>query len=168
MDIVRLFQNRLEAIERHPNIVPPRYIVSTTKLIGVDYNLHAAKRLVIVDAEWMNRDHEEAKKRINRLGQTYPTYTYLLVCVGSQVEQTIYARHDRQATPMKLALNPDKFRQNTYIRGVGDDEDDESVGVEEDDLYAVWQPSWDVKNVQVFKIDGVRDGVEQWHRGRAQ
>lgn len=41
------------------------------------------------------------------------------------MEQTIYARRDRRVRLMKLALNPDEFKQNTHTRAIGDDVDDD-------------------------------------------
>lgn len=124
MEIVSLFQEEPEAIARNSNIPPPQYIVSTTKLIREGYTLHKAKRLVIIDPEWMDQDHKQAKKRINRIGQNEETVTYALHCVGSQVEETIYDRQNRRMNLMNLALDSDAFVQDTHTRGVGDDVED--------------------------------------------
>lgn len=63
--IVQPSQNEPDTVSRHPTIVYPRYMVSTTKLIGASYTLQSVKSVIIIDAECMNRDHEQAKKRIN-------------------------------------------------------------------------------------------------------
>ena len=69
------------------------FLVSTAKLIGFDWTLHKAKRLVIVDPEWRDSDQEQAKKRVNRIGQRFPTTTYFLQSVqGSLIEELIYDR----------------------------------------------------------------------------
>jgi len=133
IEIIWLFQEEPTAIGRNTDIPPPQYIVSTTKLIGVGYTLHRAKRLVIIDPEWMDRDHEQAKKRINRIGQTEKTFTYALRCVGSEVEETIYDRQNRRTHLVRQALDPDNFAQDTYTRGVGNDTDDDDDMLEEAD-----------------------------------
>jgi len=133
MDTIWLFQEEPNTIARYPTLTPPRYIISTTKLIGVGYTLHRARRLIQLDPEWMERDQEQAKKRINRIGQQKATSTYLLQCVGSDVEQAIYDRQNRRTHLMKLALDPDQFGQGTIKRGVGDDEDDDLQIIDEED-----------------------------------
>ena len=55
-----------------------QYIVSITKLIEVEYTLHWAKRLMIINSEWMKHEHEQAKKQINHIEQREKTYTYTL------------------------------------------------------------------------------------------
>lgn len=133
MDIIWLFQEEPNAKARYPTVPTPRYIIGTTKLIGVGYTLHRAKRLIQLDPEWMERDQEQAKKRINRIGQRQTTHTYTLQCIGSEVEQAIYDRQNRRTHLMKVALDPDKFAEGSLKRGVGDDEDDELHIVEEED-----------------------------------
>ena len=123
MDIIWLFQEDPATMARYPGVEPPRYLVSTTRLIGVGYTLHKAKRLVQVDPEWYWRDHEQAKKRINRIGQTKPTSTYTLRCVGSDVELTIYDRQNRRTNLVKMALDPARFDQGRLQVGIGEDGD---------------------------------------------
>ena len=81
----------------------------------------------------MERDQEQAKKQINQIDQQKATSTYLLQCVGSDVEQAIYDRQNRRTHLMKLALDPDQFGQGTIKRGVGDDEDDDLQIIDEED-----------------------------------
>jgi len=51
MKIIWLFQKEPAAISQNVNISSSQYIISTIKLIEVDYTLHKAKRLMIVDSE---------------------------------------------------------------------------------------------------------------------
>ena len=69
IEIIWLFQKEPATIAQNVNIPSSQYIVSTIKLIKVDYTLHRVKRLMIVDSEWMNCDHEQAKKQINCISQ---------------------------------------------------------------------------------------------------
>ena len=132
MDIIWMFQEEPETMSRYPGVTPPRYLVSTTRLIGVGYTLHKAKRLVQLDPEWMHRDQEQAKKRINRIGQNKPTSTYTLRCVGSEVERAIYDRQHRRTNLFNMALDPDKFNQEGMQPGIGDD--DEADDEDDDDV----------------------------------
>jgi len=51
MKIIWLFQKESAVISQNVNISSSQYIISTIKLIRVDYTLHKAKRLMIVDSE---------------------------------------------------------------------------------------------------------------------
>ena len=106
---------------RYPGIEPPRYLVSTTRLIGVGYTFYRAKRLVQMDPEWYYRDHVQAMKRINRIGQTQPTSIYILRCVGSEVERTIYDRQYKRINLVNIILDPEKFDLGRSQQGIGDD-----------------------------------------------
>ena len=133
MDIIWLFQEDPATMARYPGIEPPRYLVSTTRLIGVGYTLHRAKRLVQMDPEWYYRDHVQAMKRINRIGQTQPTSTYTLRCVGSEVERTIYDRQHRRTNLVNMALDPEKFDLGRSQQGIGDDGNANEKGDDDDD-----------------------------------
>jgi SNF2 family DNA or RNA helicase len=104
----------------------PQYLVGTTKLIGVGFTMTKARRLVQLDPEWMSRDEQQARKRINRITQKGQTYTYALYSEGSQVEQMIHDRQNRRAHMMNLALDPNLTNVSKVTRGIGDDEDDNS------------------------------------------
>ena len=132
MDIIWMFQEDPATMARYPGIEPPRYLVSTTRLIGVGYTLHKAKRLVQLDPEWYHLTHEQAKKRINRIGQLKPTSTYTLRCVGSEVERTIFDRQHRRTNLVNMALDPDKFDSGGLQRHTG--EDDKHNEKDDDDV----------------------------------
>ena len=89
-EVIRLFQGNPDTMKCHPNVRPPRYLVGTTKMMGIGHNLHQARRLVIVDPEWMVEDQEPAKAHTNRTSQDRITYIYLLKTVGSIIEVTIW------------------------------------------------------------------------------
>jgi len=82
----------------------------------------------------MNRNHEQAKKRINCIGQKAPTYTYSLQCVKSKVKKTIYDRQNQRTHLVQQALKSKTFVQNTYTRGVSDDVDDDLNHIDIKDL----------------------------------
>ena len=90
MKIISLFQKKSIIIERQLKTMSLQYIVSITKLIEVEYTLHWAKRLMIVNSEWMKHEHEQAKKQINYIEQRERTYTYTLQCVDFNVKEIIY------------------------------------------------------------------------------
>lgn len=131
MDVVSLFQEDAVAMKNFPTITSPQYLVGTTRLIGVGYTLHKARRLVQLDPEWMERDQEQAKKRINRIGQKEATFTYMLRCVGSAVEETIYDRQNRRTHLVRMALDREDFSQDELKPGVDSDEEDDKVSMEE-------------------------------------
>jgi len=63
--IIWLFQKESIIIAQNADISSSQYIINIIKLIEVDYTLHKVKRLIIIDFEWMNCDHEQIKKWIN-------------------------------------------------------------------------------------------------------
>ncbi len=134
MKIIWLFQKEPAAISQNVNISSSQYIISTIKLIEVDYTLHKAKRLMIVDSEWMNRNHEQVKKRMNCIGQKAPTYTYSLQCIRLKVKKTIYDRQNWRTHLVQQTLELKTFVQNTYTRGMSDDIDDDLNHIDTKDL----------------------------------
>jgi len=134
MKIIWLFQEEPAVISQNVNISSSQYIISTIKLIEVDYTLHKAKRLMIVDSKWMNRNHEQTKKRINRIGQKASTYTYSLQYVESKVKKTIYDRQNQRTHLVQQMLESKIFVQDTYTREVGDDVDDDLNHIDIKDL----------------------------------
>lgn len=118
----------------------PRFIVGTTKMIGVGLTFHKARRLVQVDPEWMERDHRQGQKRINRIGQTRDTFTYDLFNTDSAVEATIYDRQGRRAALLKLALDPSILDTSNFQRGQGEydvnsDDESENDGLVQDVVF---------------------------------
>ena len=107
--IIWLFQKEPVAIAQNANISSSQYIVSTIKLIKVDYTLHRVKRLVIIDSEWMNCNHEQVKKWINCISQKKQMFTYTLQCVGSEVKKTIYDQQNQRTHLVQQALNSSNF-----------------------------------------------------------
>lgn len=87
------------------------------QLLQVNVQLYVAEMTQPEQAnpEWMDRDHEQAKKRINCIGQTEQTFTYALRCVGSEVKETSYDRQNRRTHLVRQALHPDDFAK-TLIR----------------------------------------------------
>jgi hypothetical protein len=80
MKIIWLFQKEPAVISQNVNISSSQYIISTIKLIKVDYTLHKAKRLMIVDSEWMNRDHEQAKKNKLHWSKSINIHLFSTMC----------------------------------------------------------------------------------------
>ncbi len=134
IEIIWLFQKKSVTIAQNVNIPPSWYIVSTIKLIRVGYTLHRAKRLMIVDSEWMNCDHEQIKKRINCISQKKQTFTYTLQCVRSEVKKIIYDWQNWRTHLVQQALNSSNFVQDTYTRGVSDDTDDDLKPINVNDM----------------------------------
>ncbi len=134
MKIIWLFQQESATISQNVNISSSQYIISTIKLIRVDYTLHKAKRLMIVDSEWMNHDHEQAKKRMNCIDQKASTYTYSLQCVRSEVKKIIYDRQNWRTHLVWQTLKPKTFVQDTYTKEVSDDVDDDLNYIDIKDL----------------------------------
>jgi len=134
MKIIWLFQKEPAVISQNVNISSSQYIISTIKLIKVDYTLHKAKRLMIVDSEWMNCDHEQVKKQINHIGQKASTYTYSLQCIRSEVKKIIYDRQNWRTHLVQQALKLKTFMQDTYTRGVSDDINDDLNHIDTKDL----------------------------------
>lgn len=128
-----LFQEDPVAIANNRKISPPRYIVGTTKLIGCGYTMHKARVQVQFDPEWMDRDHQQAKKQINRIGQTKATMTYQLRCVDSNVERAIYDRQGRRKWLMDLALDPNKMTEEDFKRDHLDEEQVEEDQIDPED-----------------------------------
>ncbi len=89
---------------------------------------------MIVDSEWMNRNHEQTKKWINCIDQKAPTYTYSLQCVKSEVKKTIYDRQNWRTHLVQQTLKPKIFVQDTYTREVSDDIDDDLNHIDTKDL----------------------------------
>jgi len=73
----------------------------------------------------MKHDQEQAKKRINQIGQQKATSTYLLQCVEFNVKQAIYDQQNQRTHLMKLALNPAQFDQEMIKKEISDNEDDD-------------------------------------------
>ena len=82
----------------------------------------------------MNCDHEQAKKRINRIGQKASTYTYSLQCVKSKVKKTIYDCQNQRTHLVQQTLKLKTFVQDTYTRGVSDDINDDLNHIDTEDL----------------------------------
>ena len=102
---VWLFQGLPHVVVEFAGEAVPQVIVGTTRLIGEGYTMTAAQRLILLEPEWLKRDEDQVKKRINRIGQMKPTYTYSLHCPESTVEVTIFDRHARREALRKLALD---------------------------------------------------------------
>lgn len=135
--IVQAFHDRPEALAKHSEKRGPQYIVGTTKLIGIGIDLTASVRLIQFEPEWNERDHAQARKRINRIGQTSETHTYALHTTNGKVEHMIFDRHARRLYMNDLALKPDKFTDANISafdglllddEGDGEDEGDEGEG----------------------------------------
>ena len=90
--IIALFQKEAEVMTIYSNIASLQYLISTTRLINVEYTLTKAKRLVIFEPEWMKRDTNQIKMRINRIDQTEFTFTYSLYILESNVEEAVFDR----------------------------------------------------------------------------
>jgi len=132
--IIWLFQKESVVIAWNVNISPSWYIVSTIKLIEVNYTLHRVKRLMIVDFEWMNCNHKQVKKWINCIDQKKQTFTYTLQCVESEVKKTIYDQQNQRTHLVQQALNSSNFVQNIYTRGVSNDTDDNLKPINVNDM----------------------------------
>ena len=65
MKIISLFQKKSIIIERQLKIISLQYIVSITKLIEIEYTLHWAKILMIINLKWMKCEYKQTKKQIN-------------------------------------------------------------------------------------------------------
>ena len=89
---------------------------------------------MIVDSEWMNRDHEQAKKRINCIDQKKQMFTYTLQCVRSEVKKIIYDWQNWRMHLVQQALNSSNFVQNIYTKGVSDDTDDDLKPINVNDM----------------------------------
>ena len=111
-----------------------QYIVSITKLIEVEYTLHWAKRLMIVNSEWIKCEHKQTKKQINCIEQRERTYTYTLQCVGFNVEEIIYDWQNWRVNLMQQVLNSDQFKQNIYKWEAGKEMNDDVNHIEKNDL----------------------------------
>ncbi len=72
----------------------------------------------------MKCDQEQAKKRINWIGQQKMTSTYLLQCVESDVKQAIYDQQNWRTHLMKLALNSAQFDQEMIKKEISNNEND--------------------------------------------
>lgn len=107
--IVQAFHDQPEALAKYAEERGPQYIVGTTKLIGIGIDLTAAVRLIQFEPEWNERDHAQARKRINRIGQASETHTYALHTTNGKVEHMIFDRHARRLYMNDLALKPDRF-----------------------------------------------------------
>lgn len=75
-----------------------------------------------LDPEWLTRDEQQARKRINRTSQTRKTYIYSLICQGSNVEKVIHDRQAMRSFLLDLALNSEVVQLNDNIRGIENDE----------------------------------------------
>jgi len=134
IEIIWLFQKEPVTIAQNVNISPSQYIVSTIKLIRVGYTLHRAKRLMIIDSEWMNCDHKQAKKQINCIDKKKQMFTYALQCVESEVKKTIYDWQNQRTHLVQQALNSSNFVQNIYTREVSNDTDDDLKPINVNDM----------------------------------
>ena len=132
--IILLFQKKSIIIERQLKTMSLQYIISITKLIEVEYTLHWAKRLMIVNSEWMKHEHEQTKKQINHIEQRERTYTYTLWCVDFNVEETIYDQQNWRANLMQQVLNSDQFKQNIYKQRADKEMNDNVNHIEKNDL----------------------------------
>jgi len=134
IEILWLFQKESVIIAQNMNISSSWYIVSTIKLIKVNYTLHKVKRLMIIDSEWMNCNHEQAKKWINCIDKKKQTFTYTLQCIKSEVKKTIYDQQNQRTHLVQQALNSSNFVQDIYTKGVSDDTDDDLKSINVNDM----------------------------------
>lgn len=123
-NIVWMFQEREATTKANPGIEPPQYLVGTTAMIGVGYNLTKARRLVQMEPEWFDREQKQAKRIINRIGAIGITSTYSLVSTGSTIEEAINDRQGRRKPWLDLTLDPDKFDDRVLKHRTGVDEED--------------------------------------------
>ena len=89
---------------------------------------------MIIDSEWMNCDHEQAKKWINCISQKKQTFTYTLQCVESEVKKIIYDWQNQRMHLVQQALNSSNFVQDIYTRGVSNDTDDDLKPINVNDM----------------------------------
>ena len=131
--VVGLFQDDAAVLEQNPGIRPPRFIVSTTGLIGVGLTLHRATKLVQVEPEWMLGAELQARKRVHRIGQKHATQTWSLIMKDSKVEKIIHDRQNRRLLLLEMGLNLDKMMDDVGALGAEeaaaeDDQDGQSEG----------------------------------------
>ncbi len=89
---------------------------------------------MIIDSEWMNRDHEQVKKWINCIDQKKQTFTYTLQYIESEVKKTIYDQQNWRMHLVQQVLNLSNFVQDIYTRGVSNDTDDDLKLINVDDM----------------------------------
>ena len=103
--IVGLFQEEPKVVNDWSKLTPPRFLVETTKLLGVGLTLTRARRLVQLDPEWLLQDEHQACKRINWISQTGQTYTYSVHCIDFVAKSMIFDRQNCWENLKNLALN---------------------------------------------------------------
>jgi hypothetical protein len=101
-----------------------QYLVDIIKLIDVNFIMTKAKRLMQLNFEWMSRNEQQTRKRINRITQKDQTYIYVLYFEDSQVKQMIHDRQNRRAHMMNLILNLNLTNVFKVTRDIEDDEND--------------------------------------------
>ena len=111
-DIVEKFQS--EASDSH------QFIVGTTKIMGTGLTLTAASWMGILEPEWFAQDLTQARKRVDRIGQTKETTSILFTNSKCSAESQIIKRQRRRLNLNKDMLDINNFDATSLNRGTGE------------------------------------------------
>jgi SNF2 family DNA or RNA helicase len=89
-DIVDAFQQR----EGSKADLECDIIIGPVSLLGTGVNLTRARKIIILDIEWLATATQQAGFRIHRLGQLNETYIWILRCSKVEIDRKM---HDVQA-----------------------------------------------------------------------
>ncbi len=103
-----------------------QYLVDIIKLIDVNFIMTKARRLMQLNFEWMSRNEQQIRKRINKITQKNQTYIYVLYFEDFQMKQMIHDRQNRRAHMMNLILNLNLTNVFKVTRDIENDENDNS------------------------------------------
>jgi hypothetical protein len=103
-----------------------QYLIDIIKLIDVNFIMTKARRLMQLNFEWMSRNEQQTRKKINKIIQKDQTYIYVLYFEDSQVKQMIHDRQNRRVHMMNLILNLNLINVFKVTRDIEDDENDNS------------------------------------------
>jgi hypothetical protein len=128
--IIWLFQEDFIII--NDNDQSSQYIVNIIKLINVDFTLSRTRRLVQLNFEWMFRNEQQARKRINKITQKNQTYIYALYFKESEVKKMIYDWQNRRTHIMNLTFDSNIINDQNIRREIKNDEKDDDDAKEND------------------------------------
>lgn len=98
-------------------------------VVSQGLTLTKAIGLVQMEVEWTLCDERQGRKRVNRITQTRPTFTYLLRSEDSIVEDVICKRQQRREQIFQMALTDIDLHADVNVLQVGDkDKADNSDG----------------------------------------
>ncbi|MCJ1269334.1 hypothetical protein MMC22_009226 [Lobaria immixta] len=116
-------------MKAYDKIKPPQYLVETMPVVSQGLTLTKAIGLVQMEVEWTLCDERQGRKRVNRITQTRPTFTYLLRCEDSIVEDVICKRQQGREQIFQMALTNIDLHADVNVLQVGDkDKADNSDG----------------------------------------